>query len=77
MMAAEHVGELGADQQEPFGVGLGRGDLQQRDEFPGGGQPVLDQAVVGQLGEFLDADAGGAQDLDGGPGPERVVFFLR
>ena len=39
------------------------------------GQPVLDQAVVRELGEFLDPDAGVAQDLDGGPGPERVVFF--
>ena len=45
----EDVGEFGADQQEPFGVGLGRGDLQQRDELAGGGQPVLDQAVVGEL----------------------------
>jgi hypothetical protein len=32
--------------------------LQQRDQLAGGGQPVLDEAVVGQLGEFLDADAG-------------------
>ena len=32
----EHVGEFGADDQEPFGVGLGRCDLQQRDEFAGG-----------------------------------------
>jgi len=31
--------------------------------------------VVRQLGEFLDADAGVAQDLDDGPGPERVVFL--
>ena len=38
-------------------VGLGRGDVQQRDELAGGGQPVLDQAVVRQLGQFLDPDA--------------------
>ena len=44
---AEDVGQLGADDQQPFGVGLGRGDLQQRHEFPGVGQAVLDQAVVG------------------------------
>jgi hypothetical protein len=69
------VGELGTDDEEPFGVGLGRGDGQQRDELAGGGQAVLDQAVVRQLGEFLDADAGVAQDLDDGPGPERVVFL--
>ena len=55
----EHVGEFGADHQQPFGVGLGRGDLQQRDELAGGGQPVLDQAVVAELQEFLDPDPGG------------------
>ena len=31
---------------------------QQRDELAGGGEAVLDQAVVGELGEFLDPDAG-------------------
>ena len=72
---AEHVGELGADDQEPFGVGLGRGDLQERDELAGGGQPVLDQAVVAELEQFLDPDAGGAEHLDDRPGPEGVVFF--
>ena len=41
----------------------------------GGRQPVLDQAVMGELGQLLDADAGAAQDLHGRPGPERVVFF--
>ena len=55
---AEDVGELGADDQQPFGVGLGRGDLQQRHEFPGVGEPVLDQAVVAELEQFLDPDAG-------------------
>jgi hypothetical protein len=53
---AEHVGELGADDQEPLGVGLGRGDLQQRDQLAGGGQPVLDEAVVAELDQFLGAD---------------------
>ena len=67
----QHVGEFGADDQEPFGVGLGRGDLQQRDELAGGGQPVLDEAVMGQLGQLLDPDAGVAQDFHGRPGPER------
>jgi hypothetical protein len=32
---AEHVGELGADHQEPLGVGLGRDDLQQRHQLAG------------------------------------------
>ena len=43
------VGEAGADQQEPLGVGLGRGDLQQGDQLAGARQPVLDQAVVAEL----------------------------
>ena len=71
----EDVGEVGADQQQPFGVGLGRGDLQQGDELAGAGQAVLDQAVVAELEEFLDPDAGVAEHLDGGPGPERVLSW--
>ncbi len=31
--------------------------------------------MVGDLGQFLGAAAGQAQDFDRGPGPERVVFF--
>jgi hypothetical protein len=31
--------------------------------------------VVGELGEFLDPDAGVAPDLDDRPCPERVVFL--
>jgi hypothetical protein len=54
----QDVGQLRADQQEPFGVGLGRGDLQERDQLAGGREPVLDEAVVGQFGEFLDAYPG-------------------
>jgi len=53
----QDVGELRADDEEPFGVGLGRGDGQQGNQFAGGGETVLDQAVVRQLGELLDADA--------------------
>jgi hypothetical protein len=41
----------------------------------GGGQPVLDQAVVADLQDFLNADAGQAQYFHGGPGPERQVLF--
>ena len=72
---AEHVGELGADDQEPFGVGLGGRDLQQRHELAGVGQPVLDEAVVAELEQFLDPDAGQAQDFDDRPRPERVIFL--
>jgi hypothetical protein len=53
----QNVGEFGRDDEQPFGVGLGRGDLQQRDQLPGIWQPVLDQAVVGQFGQLLDPDA--------------------
>ena len=52
----EHVGEFGRDDQEPFDIALGRGDVQQRDQLPGGGEPVLDQAVVRELCEFLEPD---------------------
>ena len=72
---AEHVGELGADDQQPLGVGFGRDDLQQRHQLAGAGEPVLHEAVVAELDQLLDADAGGAQDLDGCPGPECAVFF--
>src|SRR5664279_1300726 len=33
----EHVGQLRVDDEEPFLVGLRRGDLQQRDQLAGGG----------------------------------------
>jgi hypothetical protein len=67
---------LRAGDQQPLGVGLGRRDLQERDDFPGRGKPVVDQAVVGEFGQFLDPDASGAQDLDGGERPERVLFLF-
>jgi hypothetical protein len=64
---AEDVGELGADdQQQSFGVGLGRRDLQQRDELARGGQPVLGDAVVAELAEFFEPDAFS-------PGPQLVA----
>jgi len=34
----EHVGEFGPDDQEPFDVGLGRSDVQQRDQLAAGRQ---------------------------------------
>ena len=71
----QHVGQFRADDQQPFGVGLGWDDLQQRHDFVGGGQTVLHQAVVGELQQLLDPNAGGAQDLNDRPGPEGVVFF--
>ena len=55
---AEHVGELGADDQQPLGVGFGRDDLQQRHQLAGAGEPVLHEAVMAELHQFLNADAG-------------------
>jgi hypothetical protein len=72
---AEHISQFGADHQQPFGVGFGRGDLQQGHQLAGGRQPVLHQAVVAELDQFLDADAGGPEHFDDRPGPERVAFF--
>ena len=43
---AENFGEFGADHEETFGVAFRWCDLQQRHDFAGGGQPVLNQAVV-------------------------------
>lgn len=65
--------ELGADDQEPFLVGLGRGDLQHRDHLACGGQPVGHERSVGDLEDFFNTCAGVAQDLDHGPRPERAV----
>ena len=70
----QYLGQLGADHQEPFGVGLRRGDLQQRDELTGSRQPVLDEAVMRSLGQFLDADAGMAQHFHRRPRPERTML---
>ena len=73
----QHAGQFGADQQQPFLIGLGGQDLQQRDEFVGVGQPVGDQGEVGDLQQFLEADPGVAQGFDDRPRPERVVLALR
>ncbi len=71
----QDVGQFGADDQQPFGVGLGRGDLHQRDQLGAGRRGVLDEAVVAELGQFLDPDPGVPQRFDRCPGPERPVFF--
>jgi hypothetical protein len=71
----EDVGEFGADHEQPFGVGLGRRDLQQRDEFAAAREGVLDQAVVAEFGQLFDADSRVSQRLHRGPGPERAVFL--
>ena len=72
----EDLGELGCDDQHSLDVGLGRRDVQQRDRLAVTGKFVADEAVMRQLGEFLDPDAGMPEYLDEGPCPERVFFFL-
>jgi hypothetical protein len=42
---------------------------------PAGALPVLDQAVMREFCQLLDADAGGTQHLNGRPGPEPAVLF--
>ena len=76
MIAASTSPSSGRDQQQALGVGLGRGDLQQRDKLAGAGQPVLHQAVMGQFCQLLDPDAGRAQHFHDGERPERVLLLL-
>src|SRR5215207_1194622 len=72
---AEHIRQFRRDQQESLLVGLRWDDLQQRHDFVGGGQTVLHKAVVRELQQLLNPDAGGPQDFHDRPGPEGVVFF--
>ena len=53
----QDAGEFRVHQQQAFLVGLGRDDLQQRDEFTGVRQPVLDQAGWEISGSSSIADA--------------------
>ena len=52
----QHLRQFRSDHQKPLGVGLGVGDLQQPDQLSGGRQPVLDEAVVRQFGQFFNAN---------------------
>ncbi|WP_168209572.1 hypothetical protein [Mycobacterium helveticum] len=72
--SAEHLGQLGANHEQPLGVGLGRSDLQQRHLLTGAGQPVLDQAVMAQFKQFLDPYARVSEHFDDGPRPEGVFL---
>src|ERR1039457_7206151 len=72
----QDIGKFGADQEQSLRIGLARGDLQQRDELAGRRQPVLGDAVVGELQEFLAADPGQPQHLDRGEAPERFFFLI-
>ena len=53
MIALSTSASSGLTTSKPLGIGLRRGDLQQRHELAGAGQPVLDQAVVAELEQFL------------------------
>jgi hypothetical protein len=43
---------------------------------PGALDAVDPGAVMADLEQFFDSAAGEAEDFDGGPRPERVVFFM-
>jgi hypothetical protein len=64
---AEHVRELRGDDQEPLLIGLRGGDMQQRDQLAGGRDGVLDQAVMRELCQLLNANAGVTENLDHRP----------
>jgi hypothetical protein len=70
----QHGDQLGAHGDEAFGVGLGRDDVQQRDQRVGRGRGVVAQRELGELEQLLDPDTGVAQGLDDRPGPERVLL---
>src|SRR2546421_1464521 len=70
----QDVGEFGWDEQDAFGVGLRRGDLQQRYDLAGVGDAVGEQGRLGDLDEFLEAYAAVVEGVDRGPGPEGAVF---
>jgi hypothetical protein len=74
-MAAQGVGEFGADHQQPFLVGFGGDDVQQRDQLAAIRQPVLHQAVVGKLGQLLNPEARVPEYLHRRPRPERVILL--
>ena len=76
MIADRTSASSGLTRSSPLGIGLARGDLQQRDELAGRGQPVLGDAVVGELQELLAADAGQPEDFDRGEGPECFFFLI-
>ena len=75
MMADKTSASSGDTTRKSLLVCLGRDDLQQGDDLAGGRQPVLDQAVVADLQDFLDPAAREPEDFHGGPCPERVVVF--
>jgi hypothetical protein len=72
--AGQHRDEVGVGGHDPFSIGLGRADLQQRHHLAGG-RLILAQAQVGEFEEFLDPDAGAPQDLDHRGAPEGVVLL--
>jgi hypothetical protein len=67
-------GQFRADNEQPFPVGLGRCDLQQRDHLAGAGQRVGDEAAVSEFEHLPDPHGRMAQDLDARPCPEGDVL---
>jgi len=72
----QNLSQLGGDQQQALGIGLGGCDLQHRYHLAGGGQGVGDEAVVRELQHLLDADAGVPQHFHRRPGPESRLLLV-
>lgn len=70
----EDVGELGRDDEHPFGVGFGRHDLQQQEPFSGAGRRVGSDRGGREFEQLLDPDAGLMEHVRRGPAEERDVF---
>ena len=76
MIAGDDVEQFGGHRDDPFAVGLGRGDHQQGDDLAVGAL-VLADAELGELKQLLDAETGVPQDLDDRPVPERGLLLDR
>jgi hypothetical protein len=62
------------NQHQPLGVGRRRRALQQRLQFAGAGQAALNEAVMGEFKQVLDANSGVPQHLDDRPSPKRMFL---
>src|SRR5690606_7136113 len=69
------IGQLRTDDEEAFLVGLGRRDVQQRDDLPCLGVSILDDAVMARFEHLLDPDAGVPKKLDCCPTPEGTMVL--
>jgi hypothetical protein len=74
MIALKTLASSGLINIQPLGVGLRRRALQQRLQFAGAWQAALNEAVMGEFKQFLDANSGVPQHLDDRPSPKRMLL---